>query len=92
MLKGNHRARLANLCDLWAEILERIEKKRLEVEVYWIPSRTDTQPKKKEEAPAWMKERHVKGNSAADALAIAAVRLHEIPKEQADRVTKYIYN
>lgn len=82
ILKGKHRARLANHGDLWAEICEQIEKKKLEVKVYWMPSHTDTQPKKKnEKAPEWMKKWHVKGNKAADELAVAAASLHEIPKE-----------
>jgi len=48
ILKGKLRARLANHGDLWAEIFEQIEKRGLEVKVYWMPSHTDTQPKKKE--------------------------------------------
>lgn len=55
-LKGKQRARLANHGDLWADIFEKIEQKGLEVKVYWMPSHTDTQPKKKEKAPEWMKE------------------------------------
>jgi len=53
-----------------------------------MPSHTDTQPKKKENAPSWLKEWHVKGNSAADTLASAAASLHEVPKEQADKILK----
>lgn len=82
ILKGKHRARLANHGDLWTEIFEQIDKNRREVKVYWMSSHTDTQPKKKEKAPAWMKEWHVKGNSAADDLAVAAASLHEIQKNR----------
>jgi len=88
ILKGKHRDRLANHGDLWADIFEKIEQKGLEVKVYWMPSHTDTQPTKKEKAPEWMKDWHVQGNKAADELAVAAASLHEIPKEQADKIIK----
>lgn len=45
--KGKHRARLANHGHLWAEIFEQIDKNRREVNVYWMPSHTDTTQKER---------------------------------------------
>jgi len=86
--KGKDRARLANHADLWSEIFQHIEDKYIDLRVYWIPSHTDKHPEKKEKAPPWMQEWHVKGNDEADTLAGAAAALHEIPSRIAQPIVK----
>lgn len=54
-LKGKYRARLANHADLWTEIFAHIKTKYIDLKIYWMTSHTDSNPKKKEIAPAWMK-------------------------------------
>jgi len=58
--------------------------------VYWMPSHTDTDPKKKEIAPSRMQDWHVKGNNEADVLAGAAAELHAIPEVEPIRLYKNI--
>ena len=77
--KGKDRARLANHADLWSEIFQCIEEKYIDLKVYWMPSHTDKHPEKKEKAPAWMQDWHVKGNAMADILAGQAADLHIVP-------------
>lgn len=87
--KGKDRARLACHADLWAEVFDHIERKHIDLNVYWIPSHTDKHKDELEKAPAWMKEWHVKGNNVADNLAGKAAELHAVPEEQANKIIKY---
>jgi len=86
--KGKDRARLANHADLWSGIFQHIENKYIDLRVYWIPSHTDKHREKKEKAPSWMQEWHVRGNDEADTLAGAAAALHEIPSRIAQPIVK----
>jgi len=53
--KGTKRARLANHADQWAEIFDILEAERANMNVYWMPSHTDTQKETLKKAPEWMK-------------------------------------
>ena len=64
--KGPRRAKFACNADLWCQLFQSRGIKNLMVKVYWMPSHTDTNPAKKEKAPSWMQDWHVKGNNAAD--------------------------
>jgi len=57
-----------------------------------MPSHTDKHPEKKEKAPAWMQDWHVKGNNEADTLAGAAAALHEIPNRTAQPIIQLCTN
>jgi len=54
--KGKHRARLACHADLWSEIFAIIDRKHIELNVFWMPTQTDKHKEKLEKTPAWMKE------------------------------------
>jgi len=86
--KGKHRARLACHADLWSEMFAILERKHIELNVYWMPSHTDKHKEKLEKAPTWMKDWHVAGNKVADELAGAAAELHAVPEEQAKTIIK----
>jgi len=85
---GKHRARLACHADLWSEIFAILERKHIELNVYWMPSHIDRHKEKLEQAPSWMKDWHVAGNKVADELAGAAAELHAVPAEQAKHIIK----
>lgn len=53
--KGLHRAKLANNSDLWIELFDNIENKGITLHLYWMPSHTDTDPKKAAKAPDWIR-------------------------------------
>lgn len=84
--KGKHRAEIANHADLWSEIFQQIDDKYLDITVYWMPSHTEEHPEKKEKAPVWMQDWHVKGDKETDILAGAAAALHEIPSKIAQPI------
>lgn len=86
--KGKHRARLACHADLWSELFAILERKNIDLNVYWMPSHTDKHREKLEKAPTWMKDWHVAGNKVADELAGAAAELHAVPEEQAKAIIK----
>jgi len=90
--KGKKRAKFAANADLWVYLFQLIEQKELLVSVYWMPSHTDTDPKKKKLAPAWMKEWHVKGNSVADKLADQAAAFHAVPELQSQPIIDVLKN
>jgi len=90
--KGKYRAIIANHADLLAEVFLHIEENYRDISVYWMPTHTDKHPEKKEKAPAWMQDWHVKGNNEADTLAGAAAALHEIPRRVAQPITQICTN
>ena len=57
-----------------------------------MPSHTDTDPKKLEIAPSWMKEWHANGNTQADIRADAAADLWRVPAIKAKGILSYILN
>ena len=63
--------------------MQHLQDKYSELNVYWMPSQTHTDPKKKDLAPEWMQEWYVKHNNEADVLAASAAHLHEIAEEEA---------
>lgn len=52
--KGKHRSKFAANADLWVWLFQLIEQRG--VSVYWMPSHTDTDPKKKKLAPSLMQK------------------------------------
>ena len=88
--KGIERARLANNSKLWVQLFNLIATKYLDVDVWWMPSHTDKEPKKLAKAPAWMKGWHVKGNQIADDMAGPSADLHRVPSEHATHIVKLI--
>ena len=52
--KSKYRVKFASNADLWVWLFQLIEQKRLLVSVYWMPSHTDTNLKKKKLAPSRM--------------------------------------
>jgi len=69
-----------------------MENKQITLNLYWMPSHTDTDPKKAAKAPDWMRPWHVQGNKETDNLAEAAGRLHELPPYVTDPITLKLTN
>ena len=44
--KGKQRVRLTNHVDIWTDVFQYIEEKHLELNIYWVPSHTETDPMK----------------------------------------------
>ena len=63
-----------------------IESKYINLTIYWMPSHTDSNPKKREIAPEWMEPWHVAGNNMADKLAGAATDMNAIPETEANKI------
>ena len=63
-----------------------ISNKHLDLTIYWMPSHTDSNPKKGEIAPKWMQPWHVAGNNVADTLAGASAEMNAIPETEANMV------
>ena len=76
--KGIGRARFSNSADMWVQVFKYIGMKGLHVTLYWMPSHTDTAPKKLKIAPKWLKPWHVAANKKADGLAGTAAASHAI--------------
>jgi len=90
--KGLQRAKLASNSDLWIELLDNIDNKGIVLNIHWMPSHTDTDPKKAAKAPEWMLSWHVNGNKEADNLAAAAALLHQLPPYVTDPITQKLTN
>jgi len=77
---------------MWVQLFKYIGMEGLHVTLYWMPSHTDTDPKKLKIAPKWLKPWHVAANKNADVLAGIAAASHAIPSEKAKPVIDLLKN
>jgi len=90
--KGHKRAKFATNADLWVQLFNLIETKHVLLNIYWMPSHTDSQPHKKKLAPSWMQDWHVKGNNEADTLGNRGAEFHTIPLGKVQHIIDLVNN
>ena len=87
--KGYDHCSTSANCDLFKDIFMHIKVKKINIEVNWIPSHTDTDPTKV--LPAWATSFHVTGNNEADKLAESAALRAQLDLNSVSKVKHYTY-
>lgn len=90
--KGLARAGFAANSDLWSVLFATIADKQLDFNIYWMPSHSAADLKKKAKAPSWIKDWHVKGKDKADSCADTAAALQGVPRDRAAPLIKILDN
>jgi len=76
--EGEHKCIKSTNHDLYKLLFLHIKNKKLDFQIWWMPSHLDEEEGKDKERPEWVEDAHIQGNDQADRLAKIAARYVEL--------------